>query len=195
MDEFSSIRKFISRLVLFTEAEWQAQQTVLIRRWLKKGEFLLREGQVCNHVSFINKGAFRVYNVVNDEEYTQYFAFENQYITDYKSFLTRQPARDNIVTLENAELIQLDYNSMQRLYETYPVWQKYGRLIAEHVFIETAERTQSLLMKTPEERYLQLVQHQPQVLGRVPLKYIASFIGVTPEALSRIRKRISVKES
>jgi CRP-like cAMP-binding protein len=195
MDEFSSIRKFISQIVQFTEDEWQAQQAAFIRRWLKKGEYLLREGQICSHVSFINKGVFRVFNIVNDNEYTAYFAFENDYVTDYKSFLTRKPSFDNIVALEDAELIQLDYESMQRLYEMYPIWQKYGRLITEQVFIETAERTQSLLLKSPEERYLQMIAEHPQILDRVPLKYIASFIGVTPEALSRIRKRISVKQN
>ncbi|MCK6616898.1 MAG: Crp/Fnr family transcriptional regulator [Cyclobacteriaceae bacterium] len=193
MDEFSSIRKFISQVVQFTEEEWQAQQAVSIRRWLKKGEYLLRAGQVCNHVSFINKGVFRVFNIVNDNEYTAYFAFENDYVTDYKSFLTRKPSFDNIVALEDAELIQLDYDSMQRLYETFPVWQKYGRLISEYVFIETAERTQSLLLKSPEERYLQMLKEHPQIPERIPLKYIASYIGVTPEALSRIRKRITIK--
>lgn len=195
MDEFASIRKFVSQFVSFTEEEWRAHQSASIRRLLKKGEYLLREGQVCNHVSFINKGAFRVFNILNDNNYTAYFAFENDYVTDYKSFLTRKPSFDNIVALEDAELIQLDYDSMQHLYETFPVWQKYGRLISEFVFIETAERSQSLLMKSPEERYLQMLKEHPHILERVPLKYIASFIGVTPEALSRIRKRISVKQN
>ncbi|MBX2957612.1 MAG: Crp/Fnr family transcriptional regulator [Cyclobacteriaceae bacterium] len=191
MDEFASIRKFVSQFVTFTEEEWRAHQSALTRRWLRKGEFLLTEGQVCNHVSFVNKGLFRNFNLVRDEERTQFFVFENEYTTDYCSFVTRQPSRDFIVAMEDAEILQLEYTAMQSLYEKYGVWQKYGRLIAEYVFVFTAYRSQNLLLKTPEELYLQLMLEKPQVLERVPLKYVASFLGVTPEALSRIRKRVA----
>lgn len=191
MDEFTSIRKFVSQFVTFTEEEWRAHQSALSRRWLKKGEFLLSEGQVCNHVSFVNKGLFRNYNIVRAEERTQFFVLENEYATDYCSFVTRQPSRDIIEAMEDAEILQLEYNVMQSLYEKFGVWQKYGRLIAEYVFVFTAFRSQNLLLKTPEELYLQLMQEKPQIFERVPLKYIASFLGVTPEALSRIRKRVA----
>lgn len=193
MDEFSSIRKFVFQFVPYTEEEWKAHQGALTRRWLKKGEFLLTEGQICNHVSFINKGYFRTYNMVFDEERTQFFAFENEYTTDYCSFVTRKPSRDNIIAMEDAEVLQLEYTAMQSLYEKYPVWQKFGRLIAEYVFVFTAYRSQDLLLRSPEELYRQLMQEKPFILERVPLKYVASFLGITPEALSRIRKRLSQK--
>jgi signal-transduction protein with cAMP-binding, CBS, and nucleotidyltransferase domain len=93
--------------------------------------FFLIEGQICNHVSFINKGYIRTYNMVYGEEGTQFFAFENEYTTDYCSFITPKPSRDNIVAMEDAEVIELEYNAMQTLYEKYTVWQKFGRLIAE----------------------------------------------------------------
>lgn len=191
MDEFSSLRKFISQFLQFTEEEWQAHQSMLVRRWLKKGEFLLREGQVCDHVSFINSGIFRIYNIVRDEERGSYFAFENEYVTDYASFLTRKPSMDNIIALSDAEILQLDYKSMHDGYEKYPIWQKYGRLIAEFVYIFSSERAKSLLLKSPEERYLQMMEERPQILEHIPLKYVALYIGVTPEALSRIRKRLA----
>ncbi|MBX2961425.1 MAG: Crp/Fnr family transcriptional regulator [Cyclobacteriaceae bacterium] len=191
MDEFSAIRKYISRFLSFTEAEWEVHQKSLTRRWLKRGEHLLSEGQVCNHVSFINHGYFRTYSIVREEDRTQYFAFEHDYITDYCSFVTRKPSRDNIIAMEDAEVLQLDHASMHAAFEQYPVWQKFGRLIAEHVFVFTAFRGQDLLFKTPEELYLQLMHTSPHVLERVPLKYIASYLGITPEALSRIRKRVS----
>lgn len=191
MDEFSSIRKYISAFLSFTDEEWVVHQKALVRKWVKKGEHLLTEGQVCNHVSFINSGFFRSYNLVHDEERTQYFAFENEYITDYCSFVTRKPSRDNIIAMEDAEVLQLDHASMHAAFEQYPVWQKFGRLIAEHVFVLTAFRGQDLLFKTPEELYLQLINEKPHVLERVPLKHVASYLGVTPEALSRIRKRVA----
>jgi CRP-like cAMP-binding protein len=191
MDEFSSIRKFISQFIAFTEDEWQPHQSALVRRWIKKGDYLLHAGQVCNHVSFINTGCFRVFHEHQQAEFTTYFAFENEYVTDYSSFLTRKPSLDNIVALEDAEVLQLGYDHMQKFYEQYPVWQKFGRLIAEHIFLMLAERSKDLQRKTPEELYLLMMNSQVKILDRVPLKYIASYLGITPEALSRIRKRIA----
>lgn len=191
MDEFKSIRNFVSRFVSFNETEWRAHQAGLTRRFLQKGEFLLRGGEVCNHVSFLNKGVARVYNIVADDELTINFAFEGNYITDYPSLVSRTPSADFIVAMEDVEVLQLDYETLQRLYEEYPVWQKYGRLMAEYILVFVVERNKALLFDTPEERYLKLMKQRPKVISQIPLKYIASYLGITPEALSRIRKRMS----
>jgi CRP/FNR family transcriptional regulator, anaerobic regulatory protein len=191
MDEFAIIRNYVSRFITFTEEEWRVHQSMLVRRFLKKGEFILRGGEVCNHVTFLNKGFVRVYNVVNDEELTANFAFEGNYVTDYTSFVSRQPSLDNIVAMEDLEILQLNYNDMQAAYEKYPVWQKFGRLIAEYILIFVKERSRTFLFLSPEERYLKLMKDRPKVIANVPLKYIASYLGITPEALSRIRKRMA----
>jgi CRP/FNR family transcriptional regulator, anaerobic regulatory protein len=191
MDEFAIIRNYVSRFITFTEEEWRVHQSMLVRRFLKKGEFILRGGEVCNHVTFLNKGFVRVYNVVNDEELTANFAFEGNYVTDYTSFVSRQPSLDNIVAMEDLEILQLNYNDMQAAYEKYPVWQKFGRLIAEYILIFATERSRTFLFLSPEERYLKLMKDRPKVIANVPLKYIASYLGITPEALSRIRKRMA----
>lgn len=193
MDEYSSIRNYISQFLSFTDEEWELHRSLLTRRWLKKGEFLLTAGQVCNHVSFINTGYFRVYNLIEGVERTNNFAFEGNYVTDYCSFLTRQPANDFIVALEDAQVLQLSYDHMQAAFEKSPVWQKFGRLIAEYIFIHASTRANSLLLKKPEELYLELMKERPKVIERIPLMYIASYLGITPEALSRIRKRLSEK--
>lgn len=192
MDEFITIRKFISRFVNYTEDEWLAHQACMRRRFLKKGEFVLRAGDVCDHVTFINQGIARVYHVVNDEELTVNFGFGGNYITDYPSLVSRTPAIDTIVAMEDVELLQVSYQDLQRLYEEYPVWQKFGRLMAEYILMFVVERNKALLYNTPEERYLKLMKDRPKVIASVPLKYIASYLGITPEALSRIRKRMSL---
>lgn len=194
MDEFVSIRNFASRFVQFSEEEWQAHQACLTRRFLQKGEFLLKGGDVCDHVSFLTKGLARVYNIVNEEELTINFAFEGNYITDYPSFVTRKPSFDYIIAMENVEVLQINYTQLQRIYEAYPIWQKFGRLMAEYILVFVVERNKSLLFLSPEERYLKLMQERPKVISNVPLKYIASYLGITPEALSRIRKRMSKGE-
>ncbi len=193
MDEFSSIRNYISKFLSFNDAEWELHQSLLTRKWLKKGELLLTGGQVCNHVSFINTGHFRTYNIVHNEERTSNFAFEGNYVTDYCSFLTRQPSSDFIVAMDDAHVLHLSYENMQSAFEKSPVWQKFGRLIAEHIFVMVAVRAQSLLFKTPEELYLDLMKERPKVIERIPQHYIASYCGIKPESLSRIRKRLSEK--
>jgi len=194
MNEFTSIRNFISRFLNFTEEEWQMMQPLLTRRFIKKGEFILRAGEICNHVTFLNKGFVRIYNLVQDEELTINFAFEGNFTTDFASLLPQKPSTDYIVAMDDLEILQLHYNDMQALYEKAMVWQKFGRLIAEFILLFVVERNKSLLFNSPEERYVKLLKERPKVMANVPLKYIASYLGVTPEALSRIRKRLSQQE-
>jgi CRP/FNR family transcriptional regulator, anaerobic regulatory protein len=193
MDDFSAIRNFISRFVSFSEEEWNAHQAFLSKRSIKKGGYLLRAGEVCNYVTFINKGFFRIYHTVGDEERTANFAFDGNYVTDYSSFVSRLPSADNIVAMEDAEVLNLHYDDLQKAYEQYPVWQKFGRKVAEYIILFMADRNRSLLFLTPEQYYIKVMKDRPKVIANVPLKYIASYLGVTPEALSRIRKRMSVK--
>lgn len=189
-DEYSLFREFIGNFIEVTENEWKLHRDALSRKFFKKGEFLLREKQICEHVSFINKGYFRIFGNVNGEEITNYFAFENTYATDYASFLTRKPSCENIIAMEDAEVLQLNFSNMQMLYEKVPAWQKFGRLMAEHVYLIAVERAKSLLYNSPEELYLKLMQDCPEIIERVPQQYIASFMGIQPESLSRIRKRL-----
>lgn len=193
MDDFSAIRNFVSRFVSFTEAEWKAHEVLLKKKLIKKGDYLLKAGEVCNHVTFINKGYFRVYHNLGQEELTGNFAFEGNYVTDYPSFVSRLPTDDNIVAMEDAEVLLLEYNDLQTAYEQYPVWQKFGRRVAEYILLFVVDRNKALLFLSPEERYVKLMKDRPKVIAKVPLKYIASYLGITPEALSRIRKRMSTK--
>ena len=134
-DEYTPLREYASQLVDFSETEWRAHRDLLTRRFLRKGEYLAREGNVCNYVSFINSGSLRVFMQVRDHEISKHFFFEHEYASDYASFLTRSPGLLNMKALEDTELMELSYENVQRLYERFPVWQKYGRLIAEHLYI------------------------------------------------------------
>jgi CRP-like cAMP-binding protein len=189
-DEYTPLRQFIAGVVDATDNEWKAHRDCLTRRFLRKGEFLVSEGQVVNNVSFVNKGSFRVFKNMNGQDLTKHFFFANEYATEYISFLTRQPSDICVKALEDSELIELHYDKVQALYEQYPVWQKYGRLLAEHLFIKLAERTHRLLYHSPEENYLHLIESRPDIIERIPQQYIASYLGIQPESLSRIRKRL-----
>ncbi|HOX82574.1 MAG TPA: Crp/Fnr family transcriptional regulator [Chryseolinea sp.] len=193
-NEYSPLRKFVAGFVNVTDEEWRLHEAVLRRRNLKKGEWIIKQGQICEYVSFINYGCFRIYNIVKEEEVTTDFRFEGHYITDYRSFLTQQPSTEYIIALEDAEVIELHYNDMQTLYEKVPSWQKYGRLIAEFLYIKVTERAQSLLFDSPEELYTRLMKERPKVIENMPQRYIASYLGIQPESLSRIRKRMMTQD-
>jgi CRP-like cAMP-binding protein len=129
--------------------------------------------------------------VSDDREQICDFIFENEYISEYGSFIKRTPANVYIQALEDSEIIKFHYDHVQAFYEKYPALQKFGRLIAEKFLLDTFNRSTSLLFMSPEDRYNELITSKPQLLQRVPQYMIASFIGVTPEALSRIRKRMT----
>jgi CRP-like cAMP-binding protein len=176
-----------------TETDWKALEPKLTFQQFKKGEFVIRSGEICRHVSFINKGLVRIFHLAEGKEICVGFARENEYFSSYTSFLTSQPSYENIEALEDCELVNLSYTDMQAIYKSNPVFETFGRKIAEMLFIMISSQSIGLLSLTPEERYQFILDHQPFIIQRVPQYMIASFIGITPEHLSRLRKKMSGK--
>jgi CRP-like cAMP-binding protein len=174
-----------------SEDEIAALESCLSVRQIPKGGFLVRAGQVCQHVSFLNKGLARLYYTFDGKDISIGFVGAGQYTSEYESFLTRKPAAQNIGALTDVEAIDLSFDDMQRLYKQYPVFQEFGRKIAELLFIMLNQRNTALLALSPEDRYRDMIANNSQLLQEVPQYMLASFIGVTPEHLSRIRKKMS----
>lgn len=160
---------------------------------IKKGDFYLQQGKVSNYLAFMVSGAMRVYHTANDKEYTSYFNFggRNPFVSSYSSFITRTPSQENIHALDDSELIQIHYDNLQKLYTGSPQFEKLGRLIAEYNYTLAVERIYSLQHNTAPQRYLQLLEMYPNLVNAVPHHYIASYLGITPESLSRIRKELA----
>ena len=173
------------------EEDWYALEEKLNIQYLKKGELLIRQGDTCRCVSFINTGLLRMFYVVDGKEICTGFAPENEYLSQYDSFLVQQPSAGSIDALEDCELINLTYNDMQALYSSNPVFEIFGRKIAEMLFIMISSQTNRLLTLKPEERYQSVIQYESFVIQRVPQYMVASYIGITPEHLSRLRKKIA----
>lgn len=189
---YQKIKAYYKQLLpQITNEEWQAIENCMTVKHLKKGEHLVKQGEICNHVSFINKGLLRFYMVIDGKEIPSGFFMENQYTSAYVSFLTRQPSIDNIDVLEDVELLQIDYANMQMLYKNYPIFQLFGRKVAEQLFIVLSQRVDALQILTPEQRYQKLVDKSSLLLQQIPQYMLAAYIGVTPEHLSRIRKKIT----
>ncbi|RYE21550.1 MAG: Crp/Fnr family transcriptional regulator, partial [Sphingobacteriaceae bacterium] len=165
---------------------------------LKKKEFLIEAGQVCNEICFIVSGSVRFYHVKDGEEITGYFCLDHELVSSYKSFLTRQPGTAYLQTLENVQLVTFTHAVLQQMLKNEKLafkMERFGRLVAEYLICCYEDRVTDFITKTPEERYLQLLQSGTNILQRVPQHYIAQYLGVTPVSLSRIRKRICMVES
>jgi CRP/FNR family transcriptional regulator, anaerobic regulatory protein len=188
---YSQIKAYLSRFIHLTEEEFEAFAGKLVAKKLKKKEVYFLEGEISRQVAFINKGCLRYYYLVNGEEHTGQFFFENSFYTDYESFLSGQPSRQNIDALEKTELLLLSRTDLYQFYETNPKFERFGRLMAENAYLGLRKRNNELLNLNPEERYVQLLRERPKVMERIPQHYIASYLGIKPESLSRIRKRIA----
>jgi CRP/FNR family transcriptional regulator, anaerobic regulatory protein len=190
MSVFTLIEKNIRNFISLNKDEEIKFLNRLTIKKLKRKELLLREGEVCRHAYFINTGCIRYFYTIEGEQHTMQFFFENGWYTDYESFLSGSPSRQNIEALEKCELLMLSREDLNQLYVEVPKFERFGRLVAENAFLGLHKRNIMLSNFKPEERYLQLLQERPKVMERIPQHYIASYLGIKPESLSRIRKRI-----
>ena len=140
---------------------------------------------------FITKGIVRFYIPREESDLTFGFLFENEFVTGYDSLLTQTPSEYQIETLTDTILWKISHKDLEEVYERTGSGNIIGRKMAEKMFLIKSKRELSLLSKTAEKRYLDLFAERPKLLQQIPLKYIASYIGVTPQALSRIRRRIT----
>lgn len=187
----NEIRKFIENITPINDSDWGFFSSKLHEVKLQKHSVLLEIGKVENYLSFIKQGVVRYYLPRKESDLTFGFLFENEFVTGYDSFLTQSPSEYQIETLTETVLWRISHKDLEEVYQETSTGNAIGRKMAELMFLVKSKRELSLLSKTAEERYLNLFSDRPQLLQQIPLKYIASYIGVTPQALSRIRKRIT----
>ncbi len=186
------IRKHIEAISKISDADWKYFSSRLIEKNFKKKTVFLKLGEVANYISFIESGVVRLYlpKEFVEKEVTFGFSFKNQFISAYDSFLTRKPSLYELETLSETRMYSISYNDLQEVYINTQFGNLIGRLTAERLFLIKSKREQSLLNESAEERYLKLFKERRELINIIPLKYVSSYIGVTPQALSRIRKRI-----
>jgi len=158
-------------------------------REYKKNEFILKEGKVSDYTSWILKGLVRSYYNKGAEEITTKFLWEGAPITSVFSYYSRKPGNENIVALEDTVLGSIHYDNMQHLYKTHPVFNVIGRVITEKYLYMLEIEVYNLRKQKAEDRYQFIVKHFPNLLQRVPLKHLATYLGISLETLSRIRSK------
>lgn len=156
-----------------------------------KKSLILTQGQIENYLYFINEGYVRLFlKNTSEKEVTFAFAFNGWFYSAYDSFLQQSPCRYNVQAMEDTEVYRISFDDLQELYRSTSIGQIHGRKAAEQLYMMKVNREIALLTQKPEERYKALLESLPFYLQRIPQKYLASYIGITPQALSRIRKRI-----
>ena len=185
------IRAYFEQGVQITDEDWELFSSTLVRREFPKKTILLKAGAQENHLSFIESGIIRFYLTAETNDFTFGFAFAGNFVSAYDFFLTREPSTYQLETITDTVVWSITYKDLQAIYNDTAIGNKIGRLASEDLFLKKSKRELSLLRDSAEERYLKLFTEQPHLLQHIPLQYIASYIGITPQALSRIRKRIS----
>ena len=187
-------QKFDEKIQL-TEEGKLLSKSFFIPKKLRKKQYLLQEGDVCKYVAFVEKGILRQYTVDDKgNEHILQFAFEGWWMADHYSFLTGEPSLYNIDALEDCELLLLSKQAEEQLLEKLPKFERFFRLLLQNNLIATLRRLESSLSGTAEEKYSHLIQSCPTLAERIPQHMIASFLGITPETVSRIRKQMSLRK-
>ncbi len=191
---FDILISHIQNKVSLTEEEKTELRSFFSVKKLKKKQYLLQEGDVCKCLSFVNKGLLKSY--FTDEkggENINMFAFEGWWISDFKSFINQEKAVLNIDAVEETELLMITLEDYDKLMLKIPVMDRYFRILYQNSLVTKDYRLIASNSYTAEEKYLQLVQKNPEMIKRVPHNLIASYLGLAPETISRIRKKILLK--
>jgi CRP-like cAMP-binding protein len=186
-------KKFEEKIDL-TPDEKELSKTFFIPKKLRKRQYLLQEGDVCRYIAFVEKGMLRSYTVDDKGgDHIVQFAFEGWWISDQYSFLTAEPSPYNIDALEDCELLLLSKSAEEQLLARIPKFERFFRILLQNNLINLQRRLVSSLSHSAEQKYQELVQSCPTIPQRVPQHMMASYLGITPETLSRIRKQIAGK--
>jgi CRP-like cAMP-binding protein len=159
---------------------------------IKKGEFFLQTGEKNNKLGFIKKGLVRYFVYKNEEESTLEFSKEGEFVAEYQSLVQKSPSIQSIQAIEDTTMLAMTNDDLQHLYANYKHGDKIGRMVIEHRFNVLVNQLMSIYMHSPDQRYLHFLKTYPDIVQRVPQYYIASYVGVKPQSLSRIRKRFTL---
>ncbi|MCU0436762.1 MAG: Crp/Fnr family transcriptional regulator [Raineya sp.] len=185
--------EYFSKFTNLSEEEKRVIEESMIVKTFQKDDLIRKEGQYNEDTFFVLEGLVRQYKLINGEEITTNFFLEENWIISLNSFSAESPSQDYLVCVEDTCVIIGNELSAQQIFKKFPRFETISRAIMETVFAEQQTFLTAFLTDTPEQRYLKLLQNKPSLFQRVPQYYIASYLGVKPESLSRIRKRLSEK--
>jgi CRP-like cAMP-binding protein len=183
------LKKFINEYVQLPDEEMEDILSKFKKKTIKKNEFVLQEGETCKDLIFVQSGCLRLYYMQDDFEVSVWFALKHSSAIEIYSFISEAPTNYFLQAIETTEILYLPKSALNKLYDSHPKMQEMMRKFWEDVILHLLQRFTALQRDSAEQRYLDLL-NKPELLQTIPQKYLASFIGVTPTSLSRIKKNI-----
>jgi len=194
--KFQLVLQNVAKHISLTQTESEFFVSLLRERNIKKKEFLLQAGQSSDTINFVNNGVLRAFYVdEDDKQSTIMFAITDWWITDINAFLNRIPALISIEAVESSELLQLSNDDIELLYTKVPKFERFFRILMQNSYVREQSRVLQTLSSSAEERYRNFLRKYPAFARKVPQKHIASYLGITPEFLSFLRKKKSKRIS
>jgi CRP/FNR family transcriptional regulator, anaerobic regulatory protein len=190
---YSQFHDFITQLLPDSGIDFHKVDLQLKKQTIEKDEYLFSEGEICKFAGFILKGCFRVFLLKDGKEITVDFFLENRPIADYESYFRKRPTPFYFQAIEHSELLILNSSCLDLLFEEPHNGQRLQRIFVETLFFRFRNKLLSLYADDPETRYLTLLQTEPELVQRVPQYHLASYLGIEPESLSRLKRRILLR--
>jgi CRP-like cAMP-binding protein len=159
---------------------------------LEKNNFFVEEGKIANHIAYVRKGYLRISYNNNGDDITRDISSVHSFFTALASFITKMPSFEIVSSITDCELLLISREDLNYLYQHFNTWQMIGRRVVEEMFVRSQHRIYSLLTVSAEERYIKLIKEKPDMLQNVPLQFIASYLGITSQSLSRLRRNITL---
>jgi CRP-like cAMP-binding protein len=191
LNDIQNIAAFLKLITTFSDEEINDFMMLGKKVELAKGAFLISEGQICKSFAFIHSGTFSFLISNNEGEHVKDFSGSNKFITSYSSFITQAPSQIFIRAEEKATLTQWSYDTYRELIHSSENWKQFALKIANYLYLRKEKRELSLLTETAEQRYLNMLKEFPHIIQHVPQYLIASYLGIKPQSLSRIRNKIA----
>ncbi len=182
--------EFISQITTFTDEEIKLAEPLFIEHHLKRGDFWIKEGEFKDDLLFVNKGMFRAFFMKGEIEKTFDLITENQVFSSANCYSLGVPSRDYIQAVEDTNFISISKENLEIIFANSAKWERTGRIVAEFYTVEQEDRIRSFIVDTAQERYENLAKNRPTLIQRTPQIYLANYLGITPQSLSRLRRNI-----
>ncbi len=187
------MKDFLNSFGMLTKDELKQLDSIVTTRKIAKGELIIPEGNICNELYFIKTGIVRSYYTTDaGEEMTYCITFGNTFMTALSSLISNQPTAENLQAVTATELDVIQKADLEKLYTLSPNWLRVGKYFIEQEYLEMEKRFFSFQKDKGKERYRELLQKNPEYIMQIPLQYLASYLGVTPRHLSRLRREVSL---
>jgi CRP-like cAMP-binding protein len=189
----NDIRQSLSQFMSLADEEFDLIKSKLEVEEIKTNAIIIKINQKVSKLYFVKSGLLRTYFLSDGKEINTYFACNGQFITSFSSYITQTPSIQYLEALESSTLYSITFEQLNNLYESYPKFEKFGKILAEQNYLCVLERMIYLQSKSAKEKYLYFIEkYEKKIVQRVPQLHIASYLGITPETLSRVRKEISI---